>query len=105
MEDVDAAHMLFVARFIDPLVAPAHHTTMPKARNIFNLDVGLGRFAEEVMQKLGDGFFACVYGAIGGGMAVFKETIVAQKLYHAWHIMAVKGFVERQDNPNRGFYA
>lgn len=101
LEEIDATHMAWVTRRIDPVIAPAQNAAVAKAKDLLGVDMGLGRGAEEVVPKLCNGRFAGVGGAIGRRIGIFEDTVVGHQLHHSVDIMAIEGFVELKHQANR----
>jgi hypothetical protein len=93
--------MSFFLCYIYPVVSPAHNAPLTKAKNLLDLDVGMGRRAEEVLPKLSYYFLPRVHSAIGGWISVFEDTIVAHKLHHPCDIMVIKGLIELKNDAHR----
>jgi hypothetical protein len=95
--------MTFLPCLIHPIVSPSHNAPIAKAKNFLDLDVGLGRRAEEVLPKLRDGWLPRVHRAVGSWGRVFEDTIVAHEPHHTGDIMTVEGFIERKNGAARRF--
>jgi hypothetical protein len=95
---IDATHVPRISGLIHPVVPPAHNAADTQAKNLLDLDMGLGRLGEKILPKLSYGFLPRVHGAVRGGIRVFEDTIVAHQLHHSGDIMTVEGLVERNDD-------
>ena len=93
--------MSHFSRHIYPVVSPVHNAPKTKAKNLLDLDVGMGRLAEEVLPKSSYCFLPRVHSAVGGRISVFEDTIVAHKLHHTCDIMTVEGLIELKDDADR----
>ena len=70
---IDATHVPRISSLIHPFISPAHNAADTQAKNLLDLDVGLGRLGEEILPKLSYGLLARVHRAIGGGIRVLPR--------------------------------
>jgi hypothetical protein len=75
-EYIDSSDMPSFPSHVHPAVSPAHNAALTKSKNLLDLDVDMGRLAEEVLPKmraLHDGSDQRVHGAVD--VAGGKKTI------------------------------
>ena len=58
LEDIDSSDVSLFSFHIYPVVFPAHNAAIPQAENLLDLNVRVGRLAEEVLPKLSDRFLS-----------------------------------------------
>ena len=97
-EYIDPSDMPSFAVHIHPSVCPTHNTPLTQPKDLLDLNMGLGRRVEKILPKASDYFPPRVDRAIGGGISVFEDTIVAHELHHACNIMTVEGLIEAQND-------
>src|SRR5262245_43002081 len=89
---------------IYPVVSPAHDAPRTKAKDLLDLDMSMGRIAEEILPELRDSFLSRVHRTVRGWSGVFENAIVAHKPHHTRDIVAVKSLIELKDDADRRFY-
>jgi hypothetical protein len=97
---IDSADMSLFSCRIHPDVSPAHDTPNTKAENLLDLNVSMGRLAEEVLPKLSYDFLPQIYSAVGSWLGVFEDTIIAHKLHHPCDIMTIESLIELKNDAN-----
>jgi hypothetical protein len=95
--------MSLFSGFIHPIASPAPYVPCAIATDLLDLHLGIERLVEEVMLRLWNCLLPHVYGAVGGRIAVFEDTIVAHKPHHAGDIMTIEGLNELKDDADRRF--
>jgi hypothetical protein len=101
LEYIDSSDMSLFSCHIHPVVSPAHNAPKTKAKYLLDLDVGMGRLAEEVLPKLSYYFLPRVHSTVGGWTSIFEDTIVAHKLHHICDIITVESLIELKDDAYR----
>jgi hypothetical protein len=95
---IDSSDMLLFPSCVHPAETPTQNAPLTEAENLLDLDMGMGRLAEEVLPILSYDFLPHVYSAVWSGMSVFKDAIVTHKLHHTGDIMTVESLIELKDN-------